>query len=108
MNQKSHNIPKFSDFVHDSQTSFVGDKIKIDDVLNQQIVVTGYRITASKFDTKNCLILQIEYQGEPRVILTGSATLNNQIMVFGQNGGKLPFTTTIVKVNDPKGYYKFT
>jgi hypothetical protein len=106
--RNNSNIPKFSDFVKDSQTTFIGDKIRIDEILNKQIVVTGYRITASKFDTTTCLILQIEFQGEPRVILTGSGTLRSQIMVFGQNGGTLPFTTTIIKVNEPKGYYKFT
>lgn len=103
----NNSIPKFSDFVKESKSEFVGNKIRIDEVLNQQIVVSGYRITDSKFDTDLCLILQIEFRGEPRVILTGSHTLISQIMVFEKSGGVVPFTATITKVKEPKGYYKF-
>lgn len=43
-------LPKFSEL--SERKSLVGDKIKIDDILNNEIVVTGYHVSTSKYKSK--------------------------------------------------------
>jgi hypothetical protein len=77
--------------------SFTGDKIKISRVLNKEITVHDYKIEDSKYgDNKKCLSLQIEFDGEKRVIFTGSNVLMNMIQAVPRDGG-FPFKTTIIK-----------
>ena len=40
-------IPSFSDYVTDKTLD--GDKVRIDDILNQEIVITGYNVSESKY-----------------------------------------------------------
>jgi hypothetical protein len=80
---------------------FVGDKIKIDRILNKEIIVHGFEIKDSKFTGKGhgkCMYLQITFDNEKRVVFTSSVYLMNMI-------GKVvtddfPFKTTIVKTNE--------
>lgn len=86
---------KFSDFA-DVDVN-IGDKIKIDDIVNKPIQAMSYRISDSKFRKPNCdkcLTLQIKYNGEDRVVFTGSNVLIGQIEIYKD---KLPFETIIIK-----------
>lgn len=86
---------KFSDFA-DVDVN-VGDKIKIDDIVDKPIQVMSYRISDSKFRKPNCdkcLTLQIKYNGEDRVVFTGSSVLMRQVEQYKD---KLPFETVILK-----------
>jgi len=84
----------FSDFA--DEKPFRGEKIRIEDVLNQQIIIKDYRITPSKFNHGECVSMQIEYKGRDRVIFTGSVALANQCRKYEN---RLPFLTTIIKNN---------
>jgi len=84
----------FSDFA--DEKPFRGEKICINDVLNQQIIVKDFRITPSKYNNGECVSMQIEYKGRDRVIFTGSVALANQCRRYGD---RLPFLTTIIKSN---------
>ena len=84
----------FSDFA--DEKPFRGEKIPINDVLNEQIIVKDYRITPSKYNNGECVSMQIEFRGRDRVIFTGSTALANQCRKYGD---RLPFLTTIIKTN---------
>jgi hypothetical protein len=84
----------------------VGDKIKINRVINKEIEVKDYELNESKFKEQNssqCLKLQIKYEDELRVIFTGANQLIEAIRQISKD--VLPFKTTIVETN---GYYQFT
>jgi hypothetical protein len=80
--------------------SFEGDKIKIDRVLNKEIIVHAFKIEDSKFEKGNgkCLYLQIHVDNAKRVLFTGSASLMEMIKQVDKND--FPFTTTIVRENE--------
>lgn len=84
--------------------SFVGDKIKMDRIINVPITILDYKIEDStvKQGTKR-LTLQIEKQGNKHILFTGSKVLQQQIQQVPKT--EFPFTTTIVKDNE---YFEFT
>lgn len=91
----------FKDFqITSSRVAFTGDKIKIDRILNREIVVHDYKIEKSKFEKASgkCLFLQIEIGQTKHVVFTGSTGLMDQIEKVPRD--KLPFKTTIVKENE--------
>ncbi|GAB3511792.1 hypothetical protein [Emticicia fontis] len=77
--------------------TFVGDKIKIQRVLNRTIQVHAFKIEDSKLNTGKCLFMQIEINKEKHVIFTGSNSLIESIKQVPENG--FPFETTIVQDN---------
>lgn len=94
-------MTNFSDLGIKSEVkSFEGDKIKIDRILNKTIVVEAYKIEQSKFEkgSGKCLHIQIQVDGNKRVLFTGSSNLMDVIQRVPTN--KFPFNTTIVKENE--------
>jgi hypothetical protein len=82
---------------------FEGDKIKMERILNREIVVHDYKLENSKVKSfqergsERCLHLQISLNGEKHVLFTGSACLIEQIEQVPRSN--FPFKTTIVKDN---------
>lgn len=76
---------------------FVGDKIKIERILNREIVVMEYKIEESKFNGKY-LSLQIKIKDEMHVVFTGSNALMDQVQQVPKDS--FPFTATIIKDNE--------
>lgn len=98
-------MKRFADFAKED-IFLEGDKMRIDDILNQEIQVTGYRIKNSKFsknESGKYLAIQFK-QGESalKVLFTGSDVLVDQM---GKYKEYIPFLTTIRKINR---YYSFT
>lgn len=63
-----------------------GDKIKIDDVLNKSIILTGASVSNSKYKGKGsdyCTKLQFYYENDetktPYIVFTGSQVIRDQI-----------------------------
>jgi hypothetical protein len=86
------------------EPKLIGQKIPIEDVLNIEIKVLGFEIRPSKFrdkNSENCLCIQIELEGNKRVIFTGSGKLLEVLRKVRSD--QFPFKTTIKKVN--KGFY---
>jgi hypothetical protein len=81
------------------ENSFVGEKISPDFVLNREITVWDFKIKDSKYATTSgkCLHMQIEIDGNKRVLFTGSGNLMDLIIRIQKD--KFPFKTTIVKEN---------
>lgn len=95
-------MKKFSDLnIKPVHKGFVGDKIKINRILNKDIVVQDFKIEESKFPKNKsgkCLYLQIEVDNEKRVLFTGSDFLIDTIQKVPQEA--LPFLCQIVKENE--------
>ncbi|NCA74470.1 MAG: hypothetical protein EOM93_06485 [Gammaproteobacteria bacterium] len=96
-------MERFSDFAESSEP-LDGDKIKLDDVLNREIVVLGYRVKESKYPKSGdkCLTLQISMDEKRCVVFTGSGVLLEQVEKYQE---KIPFIATIKKIDR---YYTFT
>ena len=82
--------PNFSDF-SEEESGLEGDKKKIDEILNKEILVVGYRIGRSKYRDKDYLTLQFENGGSKYVVFTGSEVLTKQAQKYED---KMPFHTT--------------
>lgn len=90
---------KFSDFGIKPKTDrFVGDKIKIAKILNQEIIVHGFKLDKSRYEKSNsdkCLHLQIEFKGSKFLLFTGSKILADAIQQVPKD--QFPFQTTITQ-----------
>lgn len=95
----------FTDFdIKPKIKAFVGDKIKVKNLLNVPITVLEFKIEPSKQKPgTELLTLQIEKSGDKRIVFTGSTVLIDQIKRVPDD--KFPFVTTIKGDND---YYEFT
>lgn len=91
-------IPRFSDFAEE-ETALPGEKLKIEDVIGKEIIITGYRITKSKYqkrDAEECLKLQFAINSTTYVLFTGSNVLIEQIKKYQDH---IPFCTIIQSVD---------
>lgn len=87
-------MKKFSDF--SKEEIFDGDKISLNDVINKEILILGYKISESKFKDREYMTLHISLDGEKHVIFTGSGVLMDQLNKYKE---ELPFVTIIRKIN---------
>lgn len=89
---------RFSDFAEES-SPLDGEKIKIEQVLDQEVLVIGYSIRRSKYEKNRsgkCLLLQMEIENERRVLFTGSDVLIEQLEKYGDH---VPFLATVKKID---------
>jgi len=94
----------FSDFAKEERL-IEGDKTRIDSILNQEILITGYKIRKSKYKENNSeqyLTVQFEFDGIKKIFFSGSNVLLDQINKYGH---EIPFVTTIKKIDK---YYTFS
>jgi len=95
---------RFNDFAREVRP-IEGAKIKIDDIINREILVKDYKVRPSRYEKKDCdkcLTLQFELEGVLRVLFTGSNVLIDQIEKYRH---EIPFLTTLKKIDR---YYTFT
>ncbi len=95
----------FKDFnIKPKINAFVGDKIKVKNLLNVAILILDFKVEPSKQKIGTQLLtLQIEKSGDKRIVFTGSTVLIDQINQVPKSN--FPFVTTIKGDND---YYEFT
>lgn len=96
-------MEKFADFADEQPLD--GDKIRIDEIINKEIIVTGYNINNSKYRANNsekCLKLQINIDNKHYIIFTGSTVLIDQIKKYESH---IPFITIITKIDK---FYSFS
>ena len=97
-------IPNFGDMV--STKVLDGEKKKLEDVMDRSIIVTGARITKSKFSnkgTENCVTIQFYYEDDPNeekyILFTGSGVISDQVQEIlsklESEGREILFRTTI-------------
>jgi hypothetical protein len=92
----------FKDFkISRAASSFIGDKVKIRKILDQEITVYKFIIEPSNYTEKGNgkrLKMQIDHKGEKHIVFTGSAALQDLILQVPPDG--FPFTAKIVEVNE--------
>jgi len=94
--------PRFSDFAEESK-SFDGDKKKIDEILNQEILVVDFKMKDSKHHRDSQYItLQFKINTTNYILFNGSRVLAEQLEKYKDN---IPFYTIIKKIDK---YYTFT
>ena len=86
---------RFGDFA--DEEAFDGDKLRLDEILNKEILVTGFRIKEShqKKGTQY-LTVHFELEGKQHVTFTGSMVLMDQLKKYESH---LPFLAAIKKIN---------
>jgi len=90
MNEK---YPHFKDFA-DEKLQLEGKKRTITEILNTEILVTGFRVGQSRYKDKEYLTLQFENNGETYIVFTGSGVLIGQARKYEE---KMPYYTTIIQ-----------
>jgi hypothetical protein len=88
----------FSDFAN-VHTPLDGDKVKIETILNREILITGYSIKQSKYDKNTSgkfLTIQFLESGATHIVFTGSDVLIEQ---FEKYGNQIPFFAVIKKID---------
>lgn len=97
--------PSFAVFARD-KLPMPGTKLRLDQILNREILVTDFRITKSKHHPgQDCLQIQFlmnQDEDDVYVAFTGSSVLMDQILSVGDN---MPFRATVVKIDR---YYSFS
>jgi hypothetical protein len=72
-------MKRFSDLgISTHSDSFAGEKIRIARIINREIVILNFKLEPSKYPknkTGKCLHLQLEVDGEKKVLFTGSDIL---------------------------------
>lgn len=97
-------MKKFSE-ISQNNNVMLGDKLKINEVVGKEIIVTGYQIGNSRFrreGNEKMLTLQFKLNGIQHILFTGSKILMRQIE---QCKDEIPFITIIEYVNK---FYTFT
>jgi Tat protein secretion system quality control protein TatD with DNase activity len=96
---------RFSQFqIKAPMKGFEGEKVKMEKILNREIVIHAYKIEDSKvkaFQEKGsgkCLHLQISFNNEMHIVFTSSSGLMEMIKQVPED--KFPFLTTIIKENE--------
>ena len=97
---------KFSDFAEQGGV-MDGRKANLDDLVGKEIIVTGYRVSKTKYaesKSPHCLTVQFSHEegGEKRVFFTGSKVLREQLDLHKD---ELPFQAVIKKIGR---YYTFS
>lgn len=95
---------RFSEFARENMP-LDGSKLKLDDVVNREMLVLDYRVKDSHFKKENCekcMTLQFKIKDKVYVMFTGSNVLRDQIERYKT---EIPFITTIKKIDR---YYTFT
>jgi hypothetical protein len=91
---------RFSDFA-DEPNILDGAKTRIDDVLNKEIEIIGFKIAPSKFPkNQSGMFLTLQFidmeSGGRKIVFTGSDVLINQMRKYE---AQMPFYATIKKVD---------
>jgi|GEM_PF-3374680 len=83
---------------------FEGERIDVEDVLGENIVIRDMDTRPSSFSEGDYAILQIEKDGEPYKISTGATVVMKQIQDLED---KLPFRCKVIKKQSKKSGYKY-
>ena len=87
--------PRFADF-NTRPIGFEGDKLRMQEILGREILITGFRILSGKYKTAHCVQFQFELDGMRYVTFSGSAVVANQLT---ENRDRLPFYATLRRID---------
>lgn len=98
MTEKHHRFRDFADIL----PQFEGEKKKIPEILNTEILIINFRVGKSKYKGKKYLTLHFEIEGKKYIAFTGSDVLTEQIQEYAD---EMPYFTTIIQRGE---YYTMT
>ena len=90
-------MERYSDFAPTLNGRFVGERIRVEEVLNKDLILLDFEIRPSKIEEnkgRDCLYMQIEFEKRKRVLITGSAVLIDQCTKAKDH---IPFLTKIAR-----------
>ena len=86
--------PRFRDFADQSEGPLEGEKKKIAEILNKEMLITNFKIKKSKIKDGNYATIQFENGGKKYVIFTASGPLMEQLERYKD---KMPYYATIIQ-----------
>lgn len=89
-------MKKYNEFA--TEIALDGDKISIDEILNQELAILAFSTRNSRFskcNNGNYIIIQVEIHGVKKVVFTASTVLYDQLTKYES---QMPFACTIIKV----------
>lgn len=86
--------PHFRDFASDENIPLEGEKKKINDILNKEILITDFQIKKSKIKDGNYATIQFKNGGVDYVVFTASGPLMKALEKYKD---EMPFRTTIIQ-----------
>ena len=89
-------MQKFSDFASEDEKPLDGEKVRIDSILNKEIVISAFKVKMSKFKDHG------EKCATVRIFFTGSGVVIGMLEKYED---KIPFITTVKKIDK---YYTLT
>lgn len=93
-------MKKFSDFAKDDELPFDGEKVRVDNILNKEIIIERFRVRNSKYQNKGGKCATVQFTetegGEHKIFFTGS---NVVIDMLEKYESELPFATTLKKID---------
>ena len=100
----SDSYPHFRDFADSDEDDdpLDGEKKKIIEILNKEILILNFRIQKSKIKEGNYAIIQFELNGQKYVIFTTARRLTKKLERYKD---KMPFHTAIIQEFN---YFKFS
>jgi hypothetical protein len=97
---------RFSDFAEKEEMVLDGEKVRIDSILNKEIIIHAFKVRQSKFERgcNKCATVQFyeENDERKRIFFTGSSVI---ISMLEKYSDKLPFITMVKKIDK---YYTFS
>ena len=97
---------RFSDFAADDEKPLDGEKVRLDNLLNKEIIISAVKIKMSKFKDHGdkCATVQFyeETDDRKRIFFTGSGVIINMLEKYKD---EIPFITTVKKIDK---YYTLT
>ena len=79
----------------DVTSTFDGDSVHLEDIADQNIVVYGFETRPSSFTDGDFFVIQIGYNGERQVLITGSTVLEKDLH---RNEDRMPYRCKIIPV----------
>ncbi len=92
---------RFSDFA-DEPPLLDGERLKIEELINREILILGYRVYNNGNNGSKLLTIQFRLGDSKHIAFTGSKVLREQIEKYGD---EIPFLATIKKVDK---YFTFS
>lgn len=99
-------LQRFNDFASDDEKPLDGEKVRIDSILNKEIVISAFKVKMSKFKDHGEKCATVQFYEEPderrRIFFTGSGVVIGMLEKYED---KIPFITTVKKIDK---YYTLT
>lgn len=91
-----NNYPHFKDFADpdEDEDPLDGEKKKIVDILNKEILILNFNIRKSKIKEGDYVIIQFELEGKKHVIFTTATRLMKKLE---RHKDKMPYRVTIIQ-----------